>query len=202
MSAIVEQFMAYRHKRVPVYRGHRDNVLGFLCAEDILQLILDDTDLAGLSLDELLRPAAMVPGTRKIDEMFDYLQANEQQAVIVMDEFGGVDGLLTMNDVLACIFGRAQADSERARISYDQGQNVYELPGSTKLLDLNSMTSLVLEDRRMTTVAGLVLRHLDRLPVEGDQVSVSGYLIEVLSMDGPRVGRVRVTVHKDAEQSA
>ena len=200
IPAMVEQFMAYRHKRVPVYRGHRDNVIGFLCAEDILQLLLDDTDPTTLSLDELLRPAAMVPGIRKIDEMFDYLQANEQQAVIVVDEFGGVDGLLTMNDVLACIFGRARIDSEGDRIRYDEERGVYELPGSTKLLDLNSLTSLALQDRRMTTVGGMVLRHFDRLPVPGDQVTLNGYLIEVLSMDGPRVDRLRITVSRDAER--
>ena len=200
-ATIVEQFMAYRHKRVPVYREHHDNVLGLLCAEDILQLLLDDTDLSGLSLDALLRPAAMVPGTRKIDEMFDYFQANEQQAVIVVDEFGGVDGFLTRNDVLACIFGRSQADSEREKISYDAERNVYELPGSMKLLDLNSMTNLALQDRRMTTVGGMILRHLDRLPVPGDKVSINGYLIEIISTDGPRVGRVRITANKNAERT-
>ena len=85
-------------------------------------------------------------------------------------------------------------------IRYDEERGVYELPGSTKLLDLNSLTSLALQDRRMTTVGGMVLRHFDRLPVPGDQVTLNGYLIEVLSMDGPRVDRLRITVSRDAER--
>ncbi len=192
MNEIFDRFLSYRHQRVPVYRGHRDNVLGFLCVEDVTKALLEEADPATLNLDDLLRPVTMVPGTKKIDEMFDYFQAKDLQAVIVLNEFGGVDGLLTMNDVLTCIFGRTQAEEAARQAAYDAGSDSFELPGDMKLIDLNRLTNLGLEDSRMTTIGGLILRQLDRLPARGDKLSIHGLQLEVLEMENNRVARVKV----------
>lgn len=198
MSDIIDHFLSFRHQRVPVYREHHDNVLGFLCAEDVMKYLLEDTDLTTLPLDELLRPAAMVPGTKKVDEMFDYFQSRDLRAVMVLNEFGGVDGLLTINDVLTCIFGRTQAETARQRAVLDVGAESFDLPGDMKLIDLNRLANFGLEDSRMTTLGGLILRQLDRLPAPGDQVTLDGLQIEVLEMDGNRVARARVMRRKDS----
>ncbi len=193
MSEIVEQFMQYRHKRVPVYRGQRDNVLGFLCAEDIMRTLLSDRNPTTLALEEFLQPAALVPGTKKVDEMFDYFQINDLQAVIVLDEFGGVDGLLTMNDVLTCIFGRLPADADKDGFNYDADTDVYEVPGDTKLIDLNRLANFAIEDPRMTTIGGVLLRRLDRMPSVGDKAAIDGLTLEVIALDGARIERVRIS---------
>ena len=193
MSEIIDRFLGFRHARVPVYRDQRDNVLGFLCAEDILKAEIEGVDPETLGLENLLRPAAMVPGTKKVDEMFDYFQSHDLQAVIVLNEFGGVDGLLTMNDVLTCIFGRAQTEAPGQQLTFDAASETYELPGDMKLIDFKRLTGLALEDSRMTTVGGVILRQLDRLPGVGDRVSLEGLLLEVLEMDGNRVARTRVS---------
>lgn len=192
MNEIIDRFLTMRHRRVPVYRDQRDNVLGFLCAEDVTKILLENADPATLKLDDLLRPAAMVPGTKKIDEMFDYFQSKDLRAVIVLNEFGGVDGLLTLNDVLTCIFGRAQAETAAQMTAYDADNESIDLPGDMKLIDLNRLTNFGLDDSRMTTIGGLILRQLDRLPATGDQVSLNDLQLEVLEMDGNRVACVRV----------
>lgn len=197
MNEIIDRFLTIRHRRVPVYRDQRDNVLGFLCAEDVTNVLLEDADTTTLELQGLLRPAAMVPGTKKIDEMFDYFQSKNLQAVLVLNEFGGVDGMLTINDVLTCIFGRTQAETATQQSAYDADRESFELPGDMKLIDVNRLTNFGLEDPRMTTIGGLLLRQLDRLPAVGDQVSLDGFQLEVLEMEGNRVSRTRVSRHAE-----
>lgn len=198
MNEIIDRFLTFRHQRIPVYRDQRDNVLGFLCAEDVTEILLKDTDPATLKLRDFLRPAAMVPGTKKIDEMFDYFQSRDLRAVIVLNEFGGVDGLLTMNDVLTCIFGRTQAEVAAQQAAYDAVSESLDLPGDMKLIDLNRLTNSGLEDSRMTTIGGLILRQLDRLPAAGDKVALNGLQLEVLEMEGNRVALARVKRRRES----
>lgn len=202
VSEIVDTFMAHRHDRVPVYKNDRDNVVGFLHAEDILQLVLDKAEVSALSLEDLLRPPVMVPLTKKIDEMFDYFQSRDVQAAIALNEFGGVDGLLTMNDVLTFIFGRPQAELPLAGVTYDSEVDNYEVPGEMKLVDFNKVTNYGIEDPRMTTIGGVLLRHLDRLPRVGDTLALNDIVFSVVKMAGNRVARVQASRKKLIEGSA
>lgn len=188
---VIDAFMTYKHKRVPVYLGQRDNVVGFLYVEDVMRLALEEADLAELELADIMRPAVMVPPTKKIDEMFDYFQRNDVQAVAVLNEFGGIDGLLTMNDVLTCIFGRTHDGPAESAVSYDSVTGAYEVPGDMTLTDFSKLTNAGIQDSRMTTIAGVILRHLDRLPLIGDGVSLGDMTLEVVEMEGNRISRVR-----------
>jgi CBS domain containing-hemolysin-like protein len=200
LPEVIDAFMAYRHNRVPVYLAHRDNIVGFLYSEDIMRLTLEKVDLARLTLEEVIRPPVMVPPTKKIDEMFDYFQRNDVQAVAVLNEFGGIDGLLTMNDVLTCIFGRTHDVSADSAVNYDPATGAYEVPGEMTLTDFAKLTNAVFEDSRMTTIAGVILRLVDRLPVVGDSVVVGDMLLEVAEMEDNRISRVR-TSHDTARES-
>ena len=188
----IEQFIAYRYGRVPVFRESRDNVVGFLHAEDILELTTSGADFSKTDLDEVLHPPVMVPLTKKIDEMFDYFQSHEIDAAAVLNEFGGVDGFITMNDVLEYIFGRPHPDLSRPDIFYDSEADIYEVPGEMKLIDLNKLTNFGIEDSRMTTIAGVTLRALDRLPKVGDTVALPDFAISVTAMEGHRISRLRI----------
>jgi len=201
VDEIIQSFLNIRHRRVPVYRGNRDNVIGFLYAEDALQLALDQPDLTGLRLEGVLRPPVMVPSTKKIDEMFDYFQAQDVRAAVVLNEFGGVDGLLTMNDVLTCIFGRVRPLTVDPDIHYDEASGDYLLPGHMKLFEFNEIANTRIEDSRMTTLAGVILRELDRLPKVGDVVTVDDTSFEVLEMDNNRVARLRARLDRPSSGS-
>lgn len=199
MPEIVASFMRHRRDRVPVYRNNHDNIIGLLFAEDMLQLVLDKVDVAGLTLEKILRPPIMVPPTKKIDEMFDYFQSHDAQAAVVLNEFGGVDGFLTMNDVLTYIFGRPQAELVGPDIVYERDTDTYEVPGEMKLVDFNRLTNFGLEDARMTTLGGILFRHFDRLPQAGDAAALDDVRLTVIAMEGNRVARVRASRAKPAE---
>ena len=190
---MVERFRTFRHPRVPVFRVHRDNLVGFVHAEDILRLVLDDTDLTTLGVDDIMHPPVVVPLTKKVDEMFDFFTANNARAAAVLNEFGGVEGFVTMKDVLTFIFGQISGDVEGQELYHERDENSYEVDGDMKLTDFNNLTNFGIDDPRMTTIGGVAFRHLDRLPVVRDSINIEDISITILEMDEHRIARVRVS---------
>lgn len=189
---MIEQFKAFEHPRVPVCRGRTDNFVGFLHAEDVLQLTMDGANLEELTPKDIMHAPVVVPPTKNVDEMFDFFQANNARAAIVLNEFGGVEGLITMRDIIKFIFGEI-SESVSSQIYYQEDdENVYEVPGDMKLTDFNDLTNFGIEDPRMTTIGGVVFRHLDRLPRIEDVVLIDGHAATVLEMKGHRVASVRI----------
>jgi len=196
---MIEQFKRYRHSRVPVCRYHRDNLVGFLHAEVVLRLILDKVNLESVRLEDILRKPVVAPLTKKVDEMFDFFQNNNVRAAVCLNEFGGVEGFITITDVLNFIFGHVIGVVHGSELYQERDGNTYEVPGDMKLTDFNNLTHFGLEDPRMTTIGGVAFRHLDRLPQEGDSVVVEGVEISVLEMDGHRIAKVRVSMGESEE---
>ncbi len=197
---MIEKFISYRHPRVPVFKTHRDNLVGFVHAEDILRIVLDDVDQYKLIAENIMHPPVVVPLTKKVDEMFDFFQLNKVRAAACLNEFGGVEGFITMRGVLNFIFGDISGGSKATAEFYaEKDYNIYEVPGDMKLNDFNNLTNFGIEDPRMTTIAGYAFRLLDRLPRQGDQVTSEDILIHILEMDDHRISRIRVAKGVDEE---
>lgn len=195
-----EQFKSYQHPRVPICRDRTDNFLGFLHAEDVLKLTMDGADLAALRPEDVMHAPVVVPPTKNVDEMFDFFQANNARAAIVLNEFGGVEGLVTMRDIIKFIFGEISENVSSQAYYQEDDENMYEVPGDMKLTDFNDLTNFGIEDPRMTTIGGVVFRHLDRLPACGDTVVIDGHTATVLEMEGHRVASVRIAKRSDAAE--
>lgn len=194
VSEALRRFRDYRHWRVPVFRDHRDNLVGFLYAEDVVRASRDGEDR---TLESLLHPPIVVPLTKTVDEMFDFFLRHQSRAAVVLNEFGGVAGFITMNDVLRCIFGSIAEWPDREQGVQEVARDVYEMRGDTRLAEFNRVTHFGLDDPRMTTIAGVAFRHIDQLPRVGDEVVVEGVRIVVLEMDSHRIARVRVSRASD-----
>ncbi|MDA1014228.1 MAG: hemolysin family protein [Planctomycetota bacterium] len=200
----LDRFRAGRHSRVPIFTGNRDNLVGFIHAEDVVRIVMDDMDLRLLSIDDLVPPPVVVPPTKKVDEMFDYFQDHNCRAAVVMNEFGGVAGFVTITDVLNSIFGPISGSVVGEDLHSETDQEIYEVPGDMKLTDFENLTHFGIDDPRMTTIGGVAFRHVDRLPKTRDTVLIEDLQITVLEMDAHRIARVRVervTSH-DMEESA
>ncbi len=197
---MIETFISYRHPRVPVFKTHRDNLVGFVHAEDILRIVLDDAGQAALTPEDIMHPPVVVPLTKKVDEMFDFFQLNKVRAAACLNEFGGVEGFITMRGVLNFIFGDISGGSKAtAKFYTEKDNNIYEVPGDMKLNDFNNLTNFGIEDPRMTTIAGYAFRLLDCLPRKGDRVERDDILIRILEMDDHRISRIRVAKGVDEE---
>ena len=123
--------------------------------------------------------------------MFEFFLQHNAQAAVVLNEFGGIDGLVTLKRVINYIFGHAGGDEPLQDVFNEPVPGVFEVEGSMKLTDFNTITNFGLADNRMTTISGVVLRHLDRLPAVGDEVTVEGVQLQVLAVEGHRIARLR-----------
>jgi len=203
MSELIKKFRAYRNPRVPVFRQHRDNLVGFIHAEDVLKKLMNnELPIDEWRIETLLRPAVVVPPTKLVDEMLDFYQSKNARAAMVLNEFGGVDGIITLKDVLTFIFGQITGEAPGQELYDEKDENSYFVPGEMKLTDFNILTNFGIEDPRMTTVGGVIFRHLDRLPKLNDVIQVhedfcrpgifyEGVVMRVTEMDAHRI----TTVH-------
>jgi CBS domain containing-hemolysin-like protein len=197
---IVERVRALRFTRLPVYRGTRDNLVGFIHAEDIMQQVLNDTDFSNVKLEDMLRPPVIVPPTKKVDEMLDFFLDHKVQAAAVLNEFGGVDGLVTMKSVLNFVFGKITPETTPEVFYSELAENVYEVAGDMKLTTFNNLTNFGISDPRMTTIGGVLLRALDRLPQVSDQITIEGVLLTVLEMQGHRIVKLRASKGNESDK--
>ncbi|MGR9117176.1 MAG: CNNM domain-containing protein, partial [Gammaproteobacteria bacterium] len=160
----LERTLAYvrrtRSLRIPVYKSHRDNLVGFLQAGDLAGMMLDKGNSAAPALADLIHEPVVVPLTKKVDEMFDFFKAHEVKAAVVLNEFGGVEGLVTLDDVLQFVFGEICPKTELPGVIHEPKTDVYEVPGDMKLIDFEDLTHFMIEDARMTTIGGVLFRRL------------------------------------------
>ena len=202
MAELLAAFRALKYARVPVYADNRDNVVGMLHAEDVVGLTLDAVDPATLGLDEILRPALFVPPTKRVDELFALFRAEDTNCALVLNEFGGVDGFVTLHDVIGFVFGEL-AESDLHQPTYvEEGEHTRLVSGSMRLDTFNRLTNLGISDSRMTTIGGVVFRALDRVPAAGDRVALTGCTATVVQMDGRRISKLRITQAGAREGSA
>ncbi|MCU7835675.1 MAG: hemolysin family protein [gamma proteobacterium symbiont of Taylorina sp.] len=192
VAELIDQFRSFRHPRIPIYKGHWDNVIGFVHSEEILKLIRGTDDLEKVTLDMLIKPADFVPPTKKVDEMFDYFQAHNTRVAIILGEYGEVLGLVTMKDVLTFIFGEISGTMVGMEYYSEEDENSYVVPGDMRLTDFYNLTNFDIDDPVMATIGGVVFRLFDCLPAVNDAIEYEGYEFIVKEVKGLRISQVLV----------
>jgi len=189
---LIKKFRSLRHPRIPLYKGHWDNVIGFIHSEDVLKLIRGGGEMDKVTLDMIMKPADFVPPTKKIDEMFDYFQAHNTRIAIILGEYGEVLGLITMKDVLTFIFGEISGAMEGMEYYREEDDNSYIVPGDMRLTDFYNLTNFDIEDQVMTTIGGVAFRLFDCLPAINEFIEYEGYKFTVKEIKGLRISKVQV----------
>ena len=181
------------HSRLPVYRETIDHIVGVLYAKDLLPFVMGDT--RELPLAKLLRPAHVVPESKRVGDLLTELRRDRVHIAIVADEYGGTAGLLTIEDILEEIVGEIQDeyDLEEVALVERVGEGELVADGRLPIEDVAEALGLVFTDDDYGTVAGFVHRHLGRLPSDGDRFEAEGLGVEVLKVEGRRVRRLRLT---------
>jgi CBS domain containing-hemolysin-like protein len=177
--------------RYPVSGESLDDIVGTVHAKDILAGVRSGT---GETLQTILRPAVFVPGTREVEDVLADMRRQKIQLAIVLDEFGGTAGLVTMEDLLEEIVGQIYDEYDRTepRPMTPGTETAPVLPGSMPIEEVNSAYGLALDDAAYTTLGGLLFGALGRLPKAGDRISLAGAEFEIVTMEGRRVGTVRL----------
>ena len=180
------------HSRYPVVRGSSDEVIGFIHVRDLL-----DTSLANSNakIQELARNIMYLPGTKAILPALTEMRKQRQHLAIVLDEYGGTDGIITLEDLVETLIGdiRDEYDSDELEISEESHTGDFEIDGLISLEDLQEESGVELPEGPYETAGGFVMHYLGRIPLEQDIVGVNGVRITVLSMEGKRAGRLLIS---------
>jgi CBS domain containing-hemolysin-like protein len=180
--------------RYPVYRESVDDIVGTVHAKDVLRALRQGTPAP--TLEGILRPPLFVPGTREVEDVLTDMKRQKVHLAIVLDEYGGTAGLVTMEDLLEEIVGQIYDEYDRPEggaPAEPSAAPIGLVAGSTEIGDVNDAYGLQLDDTDYTTIGGLVFGSLGRLPRVGDVVTLSGATFEVVEMEGRRVGKIKVT---------
>jgi CBS domain containing-hemolysin-like protein len=182
-----------KYSRLPVYREQIEDVVGIIYVRDLLTYWAEGREDEGI--EPLLRPAYFVPETKSVDELLEEMQKAHAQLSLVIDEYGGLAGLVTVEDILEEIVGEIEDEDTEGEdiveiVEADDGY--YDVLGSTEVGKIERLFDFEIEDDDFTTIAGLVIRESGRVPAPGTQLTFRGLDVEVLEADDRRINRLRL----------
>jgi CBS domain containing-hemolysin-like protein len=190
-----------KYSRLPIYRETIDNVEGVIYVRDLLNAWSEDRE--NQKIDGLLRPAYFVPETKSVSELLKNMQLSHVQVALVIDEYGGVAGLITVEDILEEIVGEIEdedtTEEEIVEIIEGSDKSYFDVLGSTDIGKIERLFDIEIEDDDFTTIAGLVTSEAGYVPKIGEKLNVHGLDVEILQADEKRLTLVRLR-HK-AEDS-
>ena len=186
------------YSRLPVYEGSLDHVIGYVLLKDVMR-----HNWMGwpIELRKILHPALFVPETMPLDRLLELFQKERNQLAIVLDEYGGTEGLVTMGDVLEELVGEIHDEHRReesnAFVRREDGS--WLVDGSVSVEEVAEHLDVQLDSvpRDYSTISGLVLTQLERIPSVGDTTAWRGLTIEVVDMDGRRIDKLLVRKHEE-----
>src|SRR5438105_5244354 len=203
-----EKFIPYvidkAHSRFPVFEDNRDNVIGILLAKDLLRFYAEED----FNVREMLRPAVFVPESKRLNVLLREFRANRNHIAIVVDEYGGVSGLVTIEDVLEQIVGdiEDEYDFDEAEDNIiPEGGGRYRVKAQTEIADFNETLGARFSDEEFHTIGGVVLQGFGRLPKRGETTTVDNFRFKVVRADSRRIYTLeveRLVQAPEAEASA
>ncbi len=195
VEGAADQVAVYGRSRYPVYTESLDEIIGVVHAKDILAAL---RARPGQTIRVILRPPLFVPGTREVEDVLADMKRLKTHLAIVLDEYGGTAGLVTMEDLLEEIVGQI-FDEYDPQDRIDPTEGAPQLDGSMTISEFNTELAASLDDTDYTTIGGYIFGQLGRLPRPGDRVSVGLFTFEVAEMEGRRVKTIRLHGPKPEE---
>lgn len=190
------------HSRFPVINEDKDHVEGILLAKDLLQFAVGLTD-DPFSFDKVLRPAVVVPESKRVDRLLKEFQQQRYHMAIVVDEFGGVSGLVTIEDILELIVGEIEDEYDAGEDEQEQirrvSKSVFAVHGLTPIEEFNDYFDTTFSDDEVDTVGGLVMHAFGHLPKKGEAVTLAGFTFKVVHADRRRLLQLQVKIPQTHE---
>lgn len=201
ISDVVDRMIESGHSRLPVYRESLDNVEGLVYARDLLKILNDPSDDSTMLTAEMLREPLFIPETKTLEELLTEFQETRVHIAIVIDEYGGAEGIVTIEDLLEEIVGEIQDEFDYGEPEIERvADNEYIMDARASLDDLRDRLGVVVEADGFDTVGGLVYQRLGKIPTIGEKVTHDGLTIEVVSTTGRRLKMLKVTAQPDVSE--
>lgn len=197
LSSVVKKIIETGYSRLPVYHEDTDNMVGVIYAKDLLKFVLEDIP-KDFSLTDISREIFFVPSSKKCSELFAEMVAEKKQIAVVVDEYGGTDGIVSLEDLIEFIMGSIQDefDNEEEEI-HRINERIYSVDGSANLEEINQLTGANLPDDEYDTIAGLILDRLGKIPDENEHpiVEFCGVRFKVDEVKRRRIVKVIVELN-------
>lgn len=203
-SEYIDKLMELRYSRIPVYEDDYDNIIGILNIKDYL-IKARETGFDKVDIRGILREPYFVPETKNIDSLFFELQKTKNHIAILIDEYGGFSGIVTMEDIVEEIVGDIDDEyDEDAHIVNKIDENTFLIDGNVSLDDLEEDYGIVLESDSSETIGGFIIDHLGEIPTESDlgkEVDFDNYKITITSVKERRIDKVKLVVTETKEDA-
>lgn len=201
VQEVVNLSIEYGYSRIPVYHEDYDNILGIIYVKDLLQYV--GSPLSGeVRLPDLMRTAYYVPESKRCSSLFTEMTERRTQIAIIVDEYGGTEGLVTMEDLLESIVGNIQDeyDHEEEEI-HKESDNKFTVDGATNIDEISDLVGIDLPEGDYDTIAGLVVEILGRIPKPGEHpaVTVQNLTMTVQEVEDRRIAKILIEKHPDPE---
>ncbi|MBT8141636.1 MAG: CBS domain-containing protein [Gammaproteobacteria bacterium] len=198
MDQILSLVIEVGHSRFPVIGDDKDEVVGIMLAKDMLKFVseyLGKSERMSFDIRECLRPPVFIPESKRLNSLLTEFRSSRNHMAIVVDEYGGVAGLITIEDVLERIVGDIDDEHD---VPDDieilkEGENLYAVRALTRIEDFNQHFGVELEDKDYDTIGGLVLSELGRMPVVGDELEFEDFIFHVYKVDNRRIHTLKVS---------
>ncbi|PKF60502.1 magnesium/cobalt transporter CorC [Psychromonas sp. psych-6C06] len=198
----VEEFLPIliesAHSRFPVITEDKDHIVGLLLAKDLIQYGFSG-DPDSFKIEDVLRKAVVVPESKRLDTLLKEFRSQRYHMAIVVDEYGGVSGLVTIEDILEVIVG--EIDDEFDDIDVDEirkiGKRTYTVNALTTVDDFNNYFGTTYDIENQDTIGGLITHRLGHLPGRGESITISGYKYKVMNADNRRLVQLQVRIPKE-----
>ncbi len=197
LNAMLKLIIKSGHSRFPVIGEDRDDVLGILLAKDLLRFF-GEFATNGLQIEKLLRPASVIPESKRLNALLKEFRDSHNHMAIVVDEYGGVSGLLTIEDVLEEIVGEIDDEYDQVEVEFIQkdvekdGRPCYRVRSLTRIEDFNDYFNCELTDDHYDTIGGLVMHELGYLPRSGERLNFNGFDFQITKADRRRINTLQV----------
>jgi putative hemolysin len=199
LGEFLQLFTEHGFSRVPVYEGNTDNLVGILAIKDVLMaLSKGDGDRDSL-IEPLIRPAYFVPETKRISDLFAEMRGKNFHIAVLVDEYGGLAGIVSMNQLIEEIVGPVGDELGESEKEFETvNESTYAIDGGMQLVEANEEMGLDLPEGEYETMAGFVLHLLGRIPKQGDQMRYKGLRIVISEMRGMKIEKIMVIKEKHA----
>lgn len=187
------------HSRFPVVNEDKDHIEGILLAKDLLPYAFDK-DIKELKLKAMLRKAIVVPETKRVDSLLKEFREERYHMAIVVDEYGGVSGLVTIEDILEQIVGEIvdETDDSEPEDIRQLGKHLYSLQALTSVEDFNSYFNAGFDEDEADTIGGVILHAFGHMPARGETIELQGFNFKIVNADNRRIQQIQLTVPKKA----
>jgi len=199
LSDFLNLYTQGRYSRFPVYKDNTDNVVGMLYAKDVLMKLTDESDSRDSVIDDLMRPAYFVPEGKRLGELLAEMRDGGHHAAVVVDEFGGIAGMVTLGQLTEEIVGDIRDElTGKEKDFIVTGDSTFQLDGGFRIEDANLELGLNLPSGDYETVAGFILSHLGRIPKQGEHFKYQDLKFVITEIRGMKIAKVIVTREKGA----